>query len=152
MTDTPRNDAAMAEILASMRRIVSENERRARSFTPGPDDLDILVLTRGMRVDLSPDEVGEEEPETQLPAPLREPVRPVETVCADRASAPETEPDETRALLEGAPDGTLDEAAVADIVRAVMREEFRGEFGKSLTQQIRTLVHAELTRAMASRD
>jgi hypothetical protein len=55
-------------------------------------------------------------------------------------------------MLEGAPDGALDEAAVADIVRAVLREEFGGEFGKNLTQQIRTLVHAEVTRAMASRD
>jgi hypothetical protein len=42
----------------------------------------------------------------------------------------------------------LDEAAVADIVRAVLRQEFSGDFGKSLTQQIRILIQREVTQQL----
>jgi hypothetical protein len=44
----------------------------------------------------------------------------------------------------------LDEAAVADIVRAVLRQEFAGDFGKSLTQQIRVLIQREVARQIGA--
>lgn len=157
MSDAPRNDAAMAEILASMRRIVAESEQRGRRFAAGPDDPEVLVLTRAMRIDLPPPD-EEELAAEQAAARTEEAVRTLRSEAARIADRPAATPadrspaDETAAMLEGAPDSMLDEAAVADIVRAVLRDEFSGEFGRNLTQQIRSLVQAEVTRALASRE
>jgi cell pole-organizing protein PopZ len=161
MSDTPRNDAAMAEILASMRRIVAENEPGVRRLTQASDALGVLVLTRAMRTDLPPpnddEQTDDAPPAVAAPgtltrsSPDASPDRTV-GVRRDMARSERADADETAAMLEGAPDSALDEAAVADIVRAVLRDEFSGTFGRNLTQQIRSLVHAEVTRALAARD
>jgi cell pole-organizing protein PopZ len=118
MTETPpRNEAAMADILASIRRIVAEEDRR--SPPPAATALDALAdgvfdLTPDMRID------GERDNGLGLEAP--EPATP-----------------------------TVDEAAVADIARTVLREELNGPLGVALTQNIRKLVREEIARALAER-
>jgi hypothetical protein len=156
MSETPRNDAAMAEILASMRRIVAENDQRSRRFVEGPDDPEILVLTPEMRLDApaeAPSAGARPSPVVPPPAapdPLTPPAAQREDAdgrAAPKAAAPS---DDAAAMLAGAPDAALDEAAVADIVRAVLRDEFNGAFGRGLTQQIRTLVQTEVARTLAA--
>ncbi len=89
----------MADILASIRRIV--NEESAPREPEG-----VLLLTPAMRSD-------------------------------------------GMAVLEAATPG-LDEAVVADIVRAVLREELGGALGEALTARIRALVRDEVSLAFAS--
>jgi hypothetical protein len=95
MSDAPRpQDPAMADILASIRRIVADE-----SAAGEPEG--VLLLTPAMR--------------------------------ADSAS-----PD-----LEAVSSG-LDEAVVADIARAVLREELGGQLGEALTARIRALIRDEV--------
>lgn len=104
----PRNDAAMAEILSSIRRIVAEEDRRGPQRTvPGADD-DVLVLTAEMRL-----------PDDAPPAP----------------------PEEAFTL-------SPEEAMIADVARAVLRDELDGEIGRLLQRRIRDTVRQELRRAL----
>jgi cell pole-organizing protein PopZ len=118
MNETPpRNEAAMADILASIRRIVAEEDRRAPQLAQaGLDALadGIFELTTDMRIDGDRDNgLALEPPEPSTP--------------------------------------TVDEAAVADIARTVLREELNGPMGVALTQNIRKLVREEIARALADR-
>jgi hypothetical protein len=99
MSDAPRpQDPAMADILASIRRIVADE-----SVASEPEG--VLLLTSAMRADsVSPD-------------------------------------------LEAVSSG-LDEAVVADIARAVLREELGGQLGEALTARIRTMIRDEVATAM----
>jgi len=118
MTDErPRNDAAMAEILASIRRIVADEDARA---APVPHvEGDVLILTREMRI-LDEDAAAE-----------------TKSAAASRDGEP------PEAAL------SVDEAAVVEIARIVLRDEFDGAFGQNLTAQITQLVRAEVARALA---
>lgn len=166
MSETPRSDAAIADILASIRRIVADEERRGPDTTGGDDG--VLVLTADMRVDVAPGgahgatamadrpaDATRAEPDAAVPVEPAHaaPARAAEAARADPASA-RAEPHtvDARALLSGEPDPTPDEAAVAEIVRSVLRQEFSGAFGRNLTAQIRQLVQAEVTRALAARE
>lgn len=98
MSDTPRpQDPAMADILASIRRIVADESAAAE-----PEG--VLLLTPAMRADAAP-------------------------------------PD-----LEAVSSG-LDEAVVADIARAVLREELGGQLGEALTARIRAMIRDEVAAA-----
>lgn len=134
MTDgRPRNDAAMAEILASIRRIVADEDRAGVSKGPHAIHGDVLILTQAMRI---ADDDFEASPSVLTPAaPQPEPAS-AQQVAAHSVSAP-----------EGAL--SVDEAAVVDIARIVLRDEFEGEFGRNLTEQITRLVRAEVARALA---
>ncbi|TVQ52660.1 MAG: hypothetical protein EA355_14635 [Rhodobacteraceae bacterium] len=104
---SPHED--MAAILASIRRIVADEDKRA---TPPPLlQEDVLELTPDMRV---------------LDAPA--------------ATALDIETDELEL--------SLDEAQIADIARAVLREEFAGDFGRDLTRKLRVLVREEVAQAV----
>lgn len=118
MTETPpRNEAAMADILASIRRIVAEEDRRV----PQPAGAGFEALADGV-FDLTPD--------------MR--------IDGDRDNGLDLEPPEPSTP-------TVDEAAVADIARTVLREELNGPLGVALTQNIRKLVREEIARALADR-
>lgn len=55
--------------------------------------------------------------------------------------------------MDDAGDGAwLDEEALREIVRAVLREELSGPLGERITRNIRKLVHAEIARALSVRD
>ena len=45
----------------------------------------------------------------------------------------------------------IDEAALRDIVRDVIREEFQGMLGDRITRNVRKLVRAEINRALVSK-
>lgn len=118
MTDNrPSNDAAMAEILASIRRIVADENRVGAAFDA---EGDVLILTREMRID-DDDEADAAPPAFGL------------------------------STASGLPEAALsvDEAAVVEIARIVLRDEFDGEFGRNLTTQITQLVREEVARALS---
>ncbi len=52
---------------------------------------------------------------------------------------------------DGNPVTVLDEDALNDIVRALIREELQGVLGERITQNVRKLVRAEINRALTAR-
>lgn len=109
----------MADILASIRRIVAEEDRRTATVAslPPAGEQDILDLTADMRVD--------------------------DDVAAENSFASGEGPEMI------AP--SIDEAAVADIARAVLREELNGPVGVALTRNVRKLIAEEVARLLAER-
>lgn len=135
MTDKPpRNDAAMAEILASIRRIVADEDRRGAQAAAFDVEGDVLILTQEMRIE---DDAAAED---DVASPTGD------AAPAAAALAPRAKP-----VSVASPEAALsaDEAAVVDIARIVLRDEFDGEFGRNLTAQITQLVRAEVARALA---
>lgn len=53
---------------------------------------------------------------------------------------------------DGTPLAVLDEAALQDIVRQMIREELAGPLGERITRNVRKLVRAEINRALVARD
>ena len=53
---------------------------------------------------------------------------------------------------DGIPLAVLDEAALQDIVRQMIREELQGSLGERITRNVRKLVRAEINRALVARD
>jgi cell pole-organizing protein PopZ len=118
MAETPpRDDAAMADILASIRRIVAEEDRQTRTPGTARASTDVFVLTPEMRV-------GEDAgvPQATLVDLVSEPATP-----------------------------SIDEAAIADIARTVVREELNGALGLAMTRNIKKLIREEVARALAER-
>lgn len=117
MSDESRSkeDAAMADIAASIRRIVAEGDRAA---TPMLDRSNVLELTPNMRV-----------------------ANPVQRAAAGAAAAQAVVDPEIGAL-------SVDEAAIIEIARAVVRDELEGQTGEALSQRIRALVREEVARAL----
>jgi cell pole-organizing protein PopZ len=52
---------------------------------------------------------------------------------------------------DGNPITVLDEAALNEMVRALIREELQGALGERITHNVRKLVRAEINRALAAR-
>ena len=46
----------------------------------------------------------------------------------------------------------MDEAALQEIVRQMIREELQGSLGERITRNVRKLVRAEINRALVARD
>ncbi len=150
----PTGDAAMADILASIRRIVREEEQRVAATAaapPGPQG-DVLELTPAMRVDI--DAPAAEEAATDAPA------------AAVVAAAPEPEGETPAATDAEAPaagagsaapaagevdydvsDLPVDEAQIVEIVRAVLRDELNGPLGAQISRLIRDIAREEIARA-----
>lgn len=56
-------------------------------------------------------------------------------------------------FLDDAPEtGSMDEEALRDMVRDIIREELQGTLGERITRNVRKLVRAEVARALAVRD
>jgi cell pole-organizing protein PopZ len=53
---------------------------------------------------------------------------------------------------DGTPLAVLDEAALQEIVRQMIREELQGALGERITRNVRKLVRAEINRALVARD
>lgn len=53
---------------------------------------------------------------------------------------------------DGMPLAVLDEAALQEIVRQMIREELQGSLGERITRNVRKLVRAEINRALIARD
>jgi cell pole-organizing protein PopZ len=118
MTETPpRNEAAMADILASIRRIVAEEDRQSRNVGTDYATGEVFVLTPDMRAENDPDTAG--------------------AVLVD--------------VVEEAMTPSIDEAAIADIARTVVREELNGALGLAMTRNIKKLIREEVARTLAER-
>lgn len=62
-------------------------------------------------------------------------------------------PTPARALPDDEDDSALfDEEVLRDLVRDIIREELQGTLGERITRNVRKLVRAEISRALASRD
>jgi hypothetical protein len=53
---------------------------------------------------------------------------------------------------DGTPLTVLDEAALQEVVRMMIREELKGVLGERITRSVRKLVRAEINRALVARD
>ena len=53
---------------------------------------------------------------------------------------------------DGTPLAVLDEAALQEIVRQMIREELQGSLGERITRNVRKLVRTEINRALVARD
>jgi hypothetical protein len=53
---------------------------------------------------------------------------------------------------DGTPLAVLDETALTEIVRQVLRAELQGDLGERITRNVRKLVRAEINRALIARD
>jgi hypothetical protein len=53
---------------------------------------------------------------------------------------------------DGVPLAVLDEAALQEIVRLMIREELKGTLGERITRSVRKLVRVEINRALVARD
>ena len=163
-----RNDPAMEEVLASIRRIVREEEARvaAGAAPPGAQG-DILELTEAMRIDrpggARPDAGADGETHRagaapSAPPPYAEPRHapaPAPAAAAPAAPMRDAEPvaaprPERReeGFQHSLDDLGLDEAAVAEIARAVLREELDGALGERISARLRDLVREEIARVV----
>jgi hypothetical protein len=78
-------------------------------------------------------------------------------VAEEDVSAPQEELTAQRMPTEildadGTPLAVLDEAALQEIVRLMIREELQGDLGERITRNVRKLVRAEINRALIARD
>ncbi|MEX2520605.1 MAG: hypothetical protein WD969_14880 [Paracoccaceae bacterium] len=113
------DDRSMSEILASIRKIVTDEERARRDADrrdseAAPDD-GVLELTPAMRAD---DVAGD--------APL----------------------DLGDAATQVAPAADLSEAAIEAIVRRVIREELKGPIGVEISRKVKASIREEVKRAL----
>ena len=72
------------------------------------------------------------------------------------AAIPEAQSAGTEAIAgltdaDGNPVTVIDEAALHDIVRSLIRDELQGILGERITQNVRKLVRAEVNRALTAR-
>lgn len=71
----------------------------------------------------------------------------------DEKAKAETRHIQTELLdADGTPLAVLDEAALQEIVRQMIREELQGALGERITRNVRKLVRAEINRALMARD
>ena len=76
---------------------------------------------------------------------------PVARGLMDDDSTPQRMPTEILDA-DGTPLAVLDEAALQEIVRQMIREELQGSLGERITRNVRKLVRAEIHRALIARD
>ena len=102
----------------------------------------------------APDEVtaaldAVEEPEA-VEAASPEIAADPQAATASQAAPPQMATDLYDA--DGTPLAVLDETALNEIVRQVLRAELQGELGERITRNVRKLVRAEINRALLARD
>jgi hypothetical protein len=147
--DKTGDDRSMSEILASIRKIVTDEERTRRAAERGQGETEraapALELTEAMRVEPAPPGGGPDHPS------------PESDVDPERAA----EPDDAapldlgrEAVLVSAPvdadrSSRSDLAEIEAIVRRVVREELRGPVGLEISRRVKASIHQEVRRALA---
>ncbi len=94
------------------------------------------------------DHLPETGPVRSAPEPVAEAVA---APFAHRAPAPMPPPVAAPFLAIEDEDGPLDEEALRDLVRDLIREELQGPLGERITRNLRKLVRAEVQRALATK-
>ncbi|WP_374427136.1 hypothetical protein [Tabrizicola sp.] len=153
--------AALGEVAlaAEEAEVLAISEDADPVLTAPSDDLDAPwgedTATPGEAIldDGRPDERQADEAEVaQVAAPAA-----VAEDHAHSAALPPHDRAESRLPAEmidadGTPLAVLDEAALQEIVRQMIREELQGDLGERITRNVRKLVRAEINRALIARD
>jgi hypothetical protein len=114
-------DESLAEVLASIRALVSAEAAARRPDEPAADD--VLMLTPEMRVEPVPvSRSGEVLAEGIDPPPPRGPGAPI-----------------------------LDEEALRHVVNQIVREELQGELGDRISRNLRKLIRREIGQMLEDR-
>lgn len=155
MADGKRSDdRSMGEILASIRKIVSdeettrktaEDERRKDEVSSGGG---VLVLSGDMRArggmaatsGAAASGAAESEP---APAPLDLGLMARQVKIGDPAAA-----EAARPKVDFGPAPGLTEADVENIVRRVVREELQGPIGQQISRKVKALIVQEVAKAL----
>lgn len=140
---------SMDDVMASIRRIIrseraAEPETEKESFATDAEVVDEVAnepaekaepfsLTDDMRVE----EEGSSQPETEPAdtAPVPGPGSGGEITTAE-PEAPEQ------------PAVSLDESAIEDMIRRVLREELMGEIGQNISANVTRMIETEVTRRL----
>lgn len=171
------DDRSMSEILSSIRRIVSDEERTRREADEARRDHEaqsgasVFVLTDEMRggdggarsvdfdspLELTPDMADrpaapEPAPERSADAPLD--LRPSATplTFSTPVAEPEAPEAEAEAIFGEAEGSSLGEAEIEEIVRRVVREELKGPIGRQISRKVKQMIRDEIDAALAESD
>ena len=135
---TPGDDRSMSEILSSIRRIVTDEERsrreadeerRRRETESGGT---VFVLTDTMRS-----------------APEAPQVEPIDTSKTLELGAAQAVSSETPAAAVDLSEPALSEGDIEDIVRRVVREELQGPIGQQISRKVKRLIRNEVEAALS---
>ena len=156
MADGKRDDdRSMGEILASIRKIVSDEETTRKAAEEGrrkdeaSSGAGVLVLSGDMRAagaaaPAAPAPDPESDAET---APLDLATAAKQVSLGDPAAAAATQP-----KVDFTPPPGLSEADVEDIVRRVVREELQGPIGQQISRKVKALIRQEVAKAMGEEE
>ena len=140
MSDTNQgDDRSMSEILSSIRRIVTDEERSRREADEerrrreGESGSSVLVLSN---------KVAE-------PTPVVEPVDTSKPLELGAAQAVSTEPP---AAPVDFTEPSLSEEDIEDIVRRIVREELQGPIGQQISRKVKRLIRDEVQAALSEEE
>lgn len=133
------DDRSMSEILSSIRRIVTDEEKSRREADDerrrreGESGASVLVLSEAMRP----------------AAPIAEPVDTTKTLELGAALAVSTEPP---AVSVDFTELALSEEDIEDIVRRIVREELQGPIGQQISRKVKRLIRDEVQAALSEEE
>lgn len=133
------DDRSMSEILSSIRRIVTDEERSRREADEerrrreGESGASVLVLSN----------------KVENPAPVVEPVDTTQTLELGAAQAVSAEPP---AAAVDFSEPSLSEEDIEDIVRRIVREELQGPIGQQISRKVKRLIRDEVQAALSEEE
>ena len=133
------DDRSMSEILSSIRRIVTDEERSRREADEerrrreGESGASVLVLTN----------------KVSDPPPVAEPVDTSKTLELGAAMAVSSEP---QAASVDFSEPALSEEDIEDIVRRIVREELQGPIGQQISRKVKRLIRDEVHAALSEEE
>lgn len=139
------------------RRAENLAARLAAGVVMDPSEADAGLVDDGHD---EPDMAGEPSQAAAPDFTARSASDPEDDALAIDAFAEDHQPDATATQrmpteildADGIPLAVLDEAALQEIVRQMIREELQGSLGERITRNMRKLVRAEINRALVARD
>ena len=153
MSDGKRDDdRSMGEILASIRKIVSDEETTRKVAEDGrrrdeaSSGAGVLVLSGDMRA--SEAGLDNAAPSTVSPeAPLDLGASAKQVTLGDPEAA-----EAARPKVDFAPAPGLTEEEVEEIVRRVVREELQGPIGQQISRKVKALIVQEVAKAIGENE
>lgn len=132
------DDRSMGEILASIRKIVSDEESTRRVAEEGRREAEagagagVFVLTGDMRAGAAHQAAPTLDLATATPLKIGEPVEAAPVDFAEPAG--------------------LSEEEVEEIVRRVVREELQGPIGQQISRKVKALIRQEVAKALGEEE
>ena len=133
------DDRSMSEILSSIRRIVTDEERSRREADEerrrreGESGASVLVLNN----------------KVANAAPVVEPVDTSKTLELGAAQAVSSD---RAAKSVDFSEPSLSEEDIEDIVRRIVREELQGPIGQQISRKVKRLIRDEVSKALAEEE